>query len=387
MRDLFLFDSNGNAVPFTVNTKIKQREDTVRKKIPFFPIYTKNKVRPEEFRLDISTSGNRVKVYSSTGGAENGQALSGYLLDVRAFPKTPHTLHFTWEQSEKNFAVPLSISTGSDLLHWTSYAGAGTIAEFHQADKILKQDFIELADRANGEKYMLISWQDDNQPPTLTFIEGTTNTMSPQAPDTRLVRADKSASRGEYTYDLGGIYPLVSINLAVESGYYPGALVYSRSGDLAKWSKMTQADFYKVKIKGQEIRNHALQITGHNERFWRVLLSKDLAPANAPDLKISWTPIEVQFLAQGTPPFLLAFGNDDAPESPSGGLFSLVSIEGTDLTPITLGAIHRLASSPKQEKGMSINWGQWLLWGLLVAAVAMLTSMAWRLVKNLKQDH
>ena len=387
MRDLFLFDSNGNTVPFTVNTEIKEREDTVRKSIPFFPIYTKKKVRPEEFRLDVSTTGNSVKVYSSTGNAENGQTLSGYLLDVRAFPKTPHTLHFTWEQSGKNFAVPLNISAGSDLLSWTSYAGTGTIAEFHQADKILKQDSIELTVRANGEKYMLISWQDDNQPPNLTFIEGTTSTISPQAPNTRLVSADKSASSGEYTYDLGGLYPLISINLAVENGYYPGALVYSGNGDLAKWHKMTQADFYKVKIKGQEIRNRSLYLTGHNERFWRILLSKDLAPTTAPDLEISWTPIEVQFLAQGTPPFLLAFGNDDAPESPSGGLFSLVSIEGTDLNPITLGEIHRLANSPKQENGMPINWGQWLLWGLLVAAVIMLTGMAWRLVKNLKQGH
>ena len=387
MRDLFLFDANGNAVPFIVKTELKQKADTIRKSIPFFPIYTKNKIRPEEFRLDISTAGSRVKVYSPTGGTENGQTLSGYLLDLRSFSQKPHTLHFSWEQKENNFAVPLNISMGSDLLHWTSYTGVGTIAEFHQGDKILRQNAIELAAFANAEKYLLISWQGGNPPPALTRIEGSTSTISPHPPETRLISANPAASlRGEYLYDLGGIYPLVSINLEVENGYYPGAIVYSRSGDLAEWREITRTDFYRVKIKGQEIRNPALQITGHNERFWRVLISQDLAPANIPDLKMNWTPVEVRFLAQGTPPFLLAFGSNSPGESPSGGLFSRVSVEETDLNTITLGEAHKRASSPKPEKEVPINWGSWLLWGLLSAAVLMLTGMAWKLVKNLKQD-
>lgn len=386
MRDLFMFDAKGGGVPFTVDVRAKSRKNSTRENIPFFPIHTKDKIRPENFRLDVSTGSSTVRVYSSSGGAQqSGKILSGYLLDLRAFPRAPHTLKFHWKQGAESFAAPLNISTGSDLLRWRAYAGIGTVAEFRQGASVLRQDSVELGARAGGEKYLLISWPDDQRPPDFTSIEGLVSTTLPPALETRLVSADSATStRGEYLYDLGGVYPLASVNLAFEGGYYPRALLYSRDKASDPWREFARGDFYKVKIKGQQVRNAPLH-SGGSERFWRVLISEDFAPAKAPDLEVQRLPVEVRFLAQGEPPFVLAFGGESAIEAEKfAELFSQVSVTEADMSSLALGEIHARVGRVEQEKREEFPWGRWMMWGLLIAAVAMLTGMAWKLVKNLK---
>lgn len=126
-----------------------------------------------------------------------------------------------------------------------------------------------------------------------------------------------------------------------------------------------------------------------SDRFWRVELATP--EGREPTLEVSWQPAELVFLGQGRAPYLLAYGRADfaGRQWPMADLVSrLPDVNGArvDLSaaplaqmsePNMLGGPSRLVAATKP-----IDWMTIVLWAVLVAGVALIGTLATRLLRQ-----
>ena len=117
-----------------------------------------------------------------------------------------------------------------------------------------------------------------------------------------------------------------------------------------------------------------------DDRYWRAQLTR-AAPPRAPlRLHVEFIPDEVTFLAQGSGPFVLAYGNATA----TGAVSNLSQIPET--LPVASASV-----GPAEEFGgqarlipnrVPLPVMRIALWGVLIVAVLLLAWMAYRLSKE-----
>jgi hypothetical protein len=104
----------------------------------------------------------------------------------------------------------------------------------------------------------------------------------------------------------------------------------------------------------------------------------------APKLEGQWDTENVVFLARGTGPFMLAYGNGSAAAA-SAALSSLLTgitvLPAQAGAPQSLGGAGRLLLSPS-----GFSWKLTVLWGVLGIGVALLAWMAYRLARELGSE-
>ena len=105
--------------------------------------------------------------------------------------------------------------------------------------------------------------------------------------------------------------------------------------------------------------------------------------AEPPELLIRWKMRELIFLALGKGPWTLAYGNA-ACGPPEDGLPQLERGDAELLPALPTGMIRYEPKprKPVEEEGRS--FGVWVLWGVLILAAALLSSLAFVIVRSMK---
>jgi hypothetical protein len=119
-----------------------------------------------------------------------------------------------------------------------------------------------------------------------------------------------------------------------------------------------------------------------SDRYWRLAPEGASTgdPSGTPKLALGWTPHRLRFVAQGEPPYTVAFGSASSNANrpllgtlEDGKLDGMIgSATGTEV--FDLGGPARLHASP---------WRTWVLWGVLLGGLALLGWMVRRLVRQL----
>lgn len=390
--DITIVDSTGSTPPF-ITTHETQKTAT-REELPlaFYAIYSTQPVPQEEMSLNIEQGKNKItlKTQNTPKGAEK---IVGYLLDLRALENRPQELFFHWAPQKTPFVASIHFSTSSTLSNWRALPDQGTLAELHHEGRTLKENFIPLSSPLT-DKYVLITWEGENKVPPLTAVKGVAYRSGIPTYASKVLQGERlpDAARGEFVYDLGGIYPLQALDLLAQNSFFPQTGVSARSRTTDEWAFLFSQDFYRVALSGQKLANQPVSLRGQNQRYWKVRIKESLAPSQAPDLKFFWLPVEVRFLAQGVPPFFLEFGGNEAhPQDAGQQFFSLLPSESeTPLLEAKLGSIQEhmpammpaMTPAPDREQ----NWGQFVLPALLLLAVSLLCVMAWKLSSSMKRS-
>jgi hypothetical protein len=218
----------------------------------------------------------------------------------------------------------------------------------------------------------------------------------PGRPDPDDVRA--------FLAEAGGHFPVDRVNLALP-GRNPvaEARIDSRAGPAADaqrpakpaWRTRGRAVFYRLDSAAQASagaarRNPPLEIPLVRDPEWRIVLIGDTpVPVDAPtELELGWLADVVTFVAQGEPPYMLAFGSATV-ESSTGaapGLFRDIGGEDRVAAPspatlgtrVELGGAARLVPPPPP-----LPWQRWLLWAVLGVGVLFLAWMVRRLSREM----
>jgi hypothetical protein len=220
----------------------------------------------------------------------------------------------------------------------------------------------------------------------LTQVSASAQTVSREEKATSLDVAAEQRKPNEYSFDLGGPFPVVRLQLALkERNTLIKAKVSSSSNADGPFETRHEGIFYR--LDGETpLANSAVSLPGPvRARYWQLVVDGRGGGVGsvAPDFAPAYLPDEVVWVARGEAPYTLAYGNSLAQRS---------SFEATDLlakgvsAPIAttgdereLGGPSRLTAKPAAEP---LDWKRASLWAVLSAAALVLIVLSVRLARR-----
>ncbi len=377
--DLAVFNARGEVVPFFIRPVPAEAQAAHAPEfLPLFPLLGTAPATAAELRVAVDSP--RVALTLNSPGIPAGAVPHQYLLDARALAEPVAALQLVWEHAPLGFSGRMQIESSEDLDSWRAVAVAAPVASLQADGQELLHSRIQLPPtRAN---FWRLSWVGGAPGIPITKVQAE---FAPSRADpgwsSEAVRARHDARRSsDYVFDLGGHVPVERVDLQLaEANSVVVADLYSRKDPADGWNFVTRARFYRIRTPGGDDHNEPIAVPLNRDRYWLVR-APNPAVAVDPGLIAAWRPSELVFLAQGGPPFLIAYGSSSA------------TAARTDLTPFianltvapatladaaTLGGAPRLAAAKPP-----FPWRRWILWLVLLGALAALAYMANRLIKE-----
>jgi Protein of unknown function (DUF3999) len=348
--DLAVFNARGEVVPFFIRPMpAEPRPARPPESLPLFPLLGTAPATAAQMRVTVNSP--RVALTLSSAEVAAGSVPRQYILDTRALEESVTALQLVWEHAPPEFSGRLRIESSDDLDSWRLVAAAAPVASLQADGQEFLQARIELP--PTRVKFWRLSWLGGvpSVPITKILAEFAQAHADPGwSSETVQARQD---ARGDYVFDLGGKDPREA------------------------WTFVTRARFYRIHTPRGDDHNEPIAVPFNHDRYWLVRIPN---PGSAGDLALiaAWRPSEIVFLARGDPPFLVAYGSSSS------------TAARTDLTPFisdiavpaatlanaeTLGGAARLAAAKPP-----LPRRRWILWLVLLGALAALGYMAARLL-------
>lgn len=383
LRDLRIFNARGEIVPYELRrVQPKPGPRPAAEPLPLFPLPMDASIRLDGVRISIQARGTAVDVH--TGPAQAAAApTAGYLIDARgvALPLEGFRLH--WQDGAADFTGSLRVEASDDLANWRLVESGAPIVNLTAGSAQLVQSRVMFP--SARAKFWRMSWAGKPAPFALSAV--TADTVSP-APAQRLSVTVPAQSwnerRREFSFDLGARLPVEQVNVELpEANSVVRLQILSRPNGSDPWQPLTSAQFFRIRIGGNERRNDAVAVALNSDRYWLVRLEQPEAALGAaqPRLQVAWETRELVFLARGSGPFLLAYGDATA-DAAATALDPMIS--DVTVQPAGLGAA-RVSGGPGRlaPPSRTVAWRMLILWSVLAAGVVLLGWMALRLSREL----
>ena len=391
LRDLGVFDAHDRPVPRFVSAPPAPRA-APDEPVPLvlLPVMAPagTALSDVRFTLEQEAGATRVRVEGGAPAtAERPLALVAYLTDMGEEHARLAALDVEWPAEAEPLIATLTVEASTDLGAW-AVVGRGTVAGLRQDASSIERRRVTVNPRE--ARYLRLTWQ--GAPPGFALTRLTAQ-YSRAAPEP--ARAEQSlatngtdAADGGLLYDLGGA-PMVdraTLDLGGDIALLR-ASVHCRLAEREPWIRMQEGLYYRLHRDGNELVSEPAALPPRRCRYWKVLVERGAREAR-PTLRLGWLPDRVIFVAEGEGPWTLAVGSarDPAAGFPQEryadpGLRRLA--EKSTLVTASLGARDELGGELALEApAKGPDWRRWLLWLGLVAGVALVAGMAWRLARG-----
>jgi hypothetical protein len=377
--DLAVFNARGEVDPFFIRPLPANPEPARSPEyLPLFPLLGATPASAAEMRVTINSPRVALKLSSSGVALEN--APHQYLLDARALEDSVTALQLVWAQAPPEFSGRLRIESSDDLDSWRLVAAAAPIASLQADGREFLQARIELP--PTRAKFWRLSWVDGVPRLPVTKVQAQfAQGHSDAGWERKTVRGLQDARRPtDFVFDLGAHLPIQRVDLQLaEANSVVVADLYTRKDSSDAWNFVTRARFYRIHTPRGDDQNEPVDVPLNPHRSWLARIANP-ASVGAPALIAAWHPSEVVFLAQGAPPFLLAYGSGSsiAERTNLAPFISNIAVQ-----PATLGNAQELGGAARLAGPRPpFPRRRWVLWLILLAALAVLSYMAVRLFKD-----
>lgn len=404
LQDLRIVDARGERVPFAVLAprvpepqSTEQQRDAVLYPLPAKP--TAGGTWPSP--LEVTVQGERISVKRTpaTQPAAPDAKSAGWLVDLgerRKGDPPPQSLRLQWS-GPTEFSAAFRFESSDDLRQWRS-GGAGQLLALASAAGPLTQPSVVLP--AGCGRFVRLFWADAAAAPAVigakvivaqqrsVVLDPTSElVLNTSAEPPGKTAPDDTAQRALH-FDLGGVLPLVQADLQLPPGTHvaPVRLQGRRRID-EPWRELGASVFYRLE-RGSEVSTSPPLALRASARYLRVVPDARAAPLEP---RLTRLVVQAQlaslvFATQGSAPYTLLAGAEKAAESalPTATLVPALDDERPRFGHATLGewtevaAVARAADRQKQLAALR----PWLLWAVLLAGVAGLAFMVWRLTRN-----
>jgi uncharacterized protein DUF3999 len=382
LRDVRIFNASGDVVPYELRpVSPSQIMPAQGPALPLYPLHGDAHATLNGVRITIHSQGTAVHLQTAKVSPDP-HVITRYVLDARQITQPLSGLNLHWPDGAAEFSGSVRIESSDDLGDWTVVKSEAPVINLAASGSQLIQSRLEFqSTRAN---FWRLTWVGKTPPFELDAVMAAIAVDRPATPQSALVLGGSRATNkeGELTFDLGASLPVTQINLLLpDSNSVHKVALLSRAHATDPWREVIQGEFYRVGTGSSEHANEPMRIPTDTDRFWLARENQSAAPTDNLQLQVAWNAIELVFLAKGSGPYLLAYGNTSAPAS-SVALDPL--IKGVTVAAArtgrsyNLGGIDRLRPAPK-----TLPWRMALLWAALALAVGILAWMAYRLSSEL----
>jgi hypothetical protein len=395
--DIRVFNTEQSVVPHALRRPPASQPGTTPEPVSLavFPLYSTpdGALIGRRMRIVTDERGNIVQSEAEAISAGDLQRLAAYLLDLRDLPRPPSRLELHWRKTEgEGFAATVLIEASNDLTEWTTLVDKATIADLRSGTERLVRDAIDVPDP--HWQYLRVTWPEALEDVVLEKVIAKFPPVSVErARDWIEVTGNASPKTpGVYEFDANGHFPIDRIRVSFkEDNVVVRGKLSSRPYQGSPWRPRHRGVYFTVVSGEERVESEAMATAQNADRFWRLEL--DVAEANlgaTPTLALGWVPQVLTFVAQGPPPYTLAYGSSLATPSkkPVAELLTAISEDDRSRAGVKLARL-----GPEFELGGEarlippappLPWKTWLLWSVLVLGVMILAWMAVRLFRQLE---
>jgi hypothetical protein len=383
LADIRIFNAQGDVVPYALRrSEAKSGTPTPAQPLALFPLHGDAHVLIDGVRVTIDSADTSVNLQTQHGGADTtmNPAAAQYVIDARALDAPIAALELAWPETAAEYSGRVRVEASDDLGAWRTVIAAAPIANLHANGRELIERRIELP--AMKSRFWRLVWLGAAPPFELSAVLADP-ADSPQQERAELdVAGDADPQKpNAYDFDLGARLPVDRVSLLLpELNTLLTVDLESRANAQAAWRRVLSTGFYRLKTAAGEQANAPVAIGLDHDRYWRAVLATSDATQGALKLQVFYTPSQVVFLARGTGPFGLAYGNAQAVNAEA----DLKSIPSSiPIAQATLGP-ERVLGGADRLKGAAAPFPleRTILWVVLGLGVAMLSFMALRLAKD-----
>ncbi|NCH59253.1 DUF3999 family protein [Cronobacter dublinensis] len=392
LRDVRVFNAQGENLPFALETTTPpapapQSAPLTVYKLEAQPQQPTREDDPNAVLLTMP-SGVQVRLENSPGETMSASWLIP--LGEGHGEQVLTQLRLAWPQQAKGWQARVDILSSEALRDWQPEVTDAPLMDLTSGDRRLLQDKVDFSDglRLSGAKYLLVVVKNASAPLSFTAATGQWQAPHPQPVRIPLPAQGVKAPDDAAVYRWSRPQPFDALTLrpAQENAVVPVEIDY-RSADNMAWQPLARTVIYRladrpvvrIALHGELIS--ALRVRAVNQRFGEAL----------PEVTGERDEKTLVFNAQGSGPFLLAWGNGAA-QPQALALQTLVpgqrSLETLPYAQaarsVALGGDARLvAKDAVAQRSTSYTW---LIWAVLVAGAAGLLLLAWRLWREIRGE-
>lgn len=389
LRDLRVFNAAGDAVPMAI-VPVRPLSPEYRpehQQVPFFPLPADAGRRDAELDLTVSGADGRILSLRSRGAGTADAPGAAAVLDLSRVDGEVIGLDLEWKAMAANYSDTVSIEASDNLHDWRPVAEAA-LADLRFGGQQLSQRHVDLP----RERHRYLRLRARHELPALERVSVVLPASRP-APLLRWreITGIPGKDEGDIEFDLGA--PLVVEQLAVrlpDLNTVAPARFEARLRRDKEWQPVAGQTLYRIRQQDRELASPVLEPGLVTARYWRLRVDPRAGGPGAtpPVLRAGWRPQQVVFVARGQGPWQLAWGRRSAPAAhlPLATLLPGYR-EGDENrlaaarpgTAVDLGG--RDVPAPGADDTPPTDWKRWLLWGVLLAGVAVLAAMASSLLR------
>ncbi len=399
--DLRVFNADGEVVPHTVRRPAPAAAHPVTINLPFFPIYSSASSELQDLQLQVrkDASGTIINLISTSPRTSDAR-LAAYLVDASGVNQPLESLELVWRApvadggdataAAASYSGSVKIEASDDLAQWREIVAAAPIARFEFQGRSLEQRRIALPHYAG--KYLRIVWPVQLAPLEIDTLRAQAAGAEVEVPHEWLTVVGTSVANraGEYAFDLGAPLPIDRIDIDLpENNTLVEASLLTRPSLQSPWQPLARTVLYRLTHNGQDLRSAELAVNALGAHYLMLQVDQQGGGIGrgAPSARVAWLPAQLLFIARGPPPFKLCYGaiNVASAEVAIDRLLPGYK-EGGALTAqlARIGTPEKLAIIPAPAPKAHRPWKKYSLWAILVAAVALLGWMAYRLTRQME---
>jgi hypothetical protein len=381
--DLRIFDSAGVPAPYVIREPPVEMVTPPPREIPFF-VWKQGdeKILLTGTDIEINTSGGvtRIKNQSQSEGSP-----PVYLADLSGLyqpdgqGEAPAELLIETAHGGRFFNTPVTLHYSFDLSQWRVFEKKQILAFYGSAGA--NRDTLALP-RGEKFRYLLIRMEEDAPAP-----EKMTARFDPAPVPAEIreksVKGEISGDGKTVTYHTGGFYPVFEIDFALSAADSFQVRIRNRYSEEADWNDRGRETIFRYNSPGGGVQKNSPFAISGAAPFWEIAMTGERTFTEAPELVIRWKMRELIFLALGKGPWTLVYGNA-AFGPPEGGL-PQAEQGNAELLPALPTGLVRYEPRPRERAEEDGSFGAWVLWGVLILAAALLSSLAFVIAKSMKK--
>jgi hypothetical protein len=385
--DIRLFDSGGTPVPFEIRRPPGIRYTPPPAGIPFFP-WTPGDGNspPKQADIEINAAGAVIKLNTGSAAPGKTQKPLSFLVDLSELPFPPLSLSLEMGEGDEQFNSSVTLQYSGDLADWRLFEKAQTIARYGTGAAGNK-NILVLPEAETP--YIMLSFG-ETAPPLRKVMANFKTITRPETVKESLFPGTKSEDGFLVSYAPGGYFPIIGIDFLLSQADSLRVEIKNRFSEDLPWETWARGNLYRFKAdtsaaskaERSAIRKNKAWEGTSRAPYWLLRAEGGLPFASVPEMLLIWEPYQVVFLARGTGPWILAYGNRDyGPVSDSW----LTPARDQKLLPASVTGGERYTPRTP-ETAAQRDYRQWILWGVLILAVIILSGLAWLMAKSMKEN-
>ena len=393
LSDIRIFNQEYEPVPHVIQqSKIKTTTTKIGSlELPYFPIATEAiNLRNHALDITVTSEGKVVRIQTEGKGSElNQDTVKHYLIDTSHINASIDSIDFKLKGLESGYAKAFRLDYSNDLNQWQTLVDHATLTDVKYGQYALKNTRVKLPQK--NIKYIRFSWLGDVGALAITSVKANFKeeylSENQYWSTSRLI--NKNIDEATYVFDTGGVFNIEQINIELpKDNTLIDVIIESRADDNSTWKERFNGVFYKLYFEELELTGKPVSVSSTKDRYWQIRFQSTDGIGNVePILKYAWRPNYLYFLARGSAPYTLAYGNANT-TSNNHVSSRLMNVLKQDISNEMVGLAK--IGEEKVLKGESalvvhktLPWQRIALWAILIIGVIVIATMVIRLVRNM----